>query len=265
MRSLASARTLGLVREQAAIGARYARVPSAWAPHLEASRRAILSAASRCSRRRIAWVIGAGDCLDVPVSELAQRFERVFLTDVVLSAAARRWARTSRGQVEARCWDATGVLDRVAEGRTSLTSASAQELFRHGRPAWPKGVEPDFVISANCLSQLGLVPAEALAASRSDPDLPHRCGRAAAEVHLEWLGGCAGTVTLLADLARLDVAPDGQLLRREMLLEGIPLRAPDQQWRWELAPIPEWSRRYHRLHEVGAWLGSIAGARSVER
>ena len=70
------ARELGLEREHQAIAKRHARVPAAWSPHLAASRNAVLWAAERCPARGQALVIGAGDCLDVPVAELAERFAR---------------------------------------------------------------------------------------------------------------------------------------------------------------------------------------------
>lgn len=42
-------------------------------------------------QRRSVLVIGAGDCLDVPVAELAVIFERVVLADIVVGVEARRW------------------------------------------------------------------------------------------------------------------------------------------------------------------------------
>lgn len=58
----------------------------------------------------------------------------------------------------------------------------------------------------------------------------------------------------MADAARLNISAEGNLLRREPLTDPIGLPLPDRQWRWDLAPIPEWSHRYHRVHEVGAWM-----------
>ena len=68
-----------------------------------------------------------------------------------------------------------------------------------------------------------------------------------------WLAARVGVRVLVADVARLDLAPDGHVLKRENLLGRFGLRTPDRAWRWDLAPIPERSRDFHRVHEVGAW------------
>lgn len=103
------ARQLGLAREHAAIAARHTRAQAAWASHLAASREAILAAAARCPTRRRVLVIGAGDCLDVPVAELVEQFAEVLLADVVVSPTARRLARRFWGRLRCVSWDATGA------------------------------------------------------------------------------------------------------------------------------------------------------------
>lgn len=253
-----SARRLGLVHEQVAIAARHRRVGAAWKPHLDASRRVILAAADQCSQTNSAWIIGAGDCLDVPVAELARRFRSVTLADVVVSPSARRWARQFPHTVQCVVWDATGVLERWERERATLSPEDAVRALEAADPGFPAPAgapDADLVVSANCLSQLGLVPAASLAAARSDDDLPRRCATVAARRHVDWLAARPGIAVLLADLARLDVAPDGTVLRREDLGAGLPAREPDERWRWDLAPIPEWDRAFHRVHEVGAWVG----------
>jgi hypothetical protein len=250
------ARRLGLTREHFAIANRHARVRAEWAPHLRASREAILSAVERCPRRERALVIGAGDCLDVPVAELAERFAHVTLADVVVSAAAKDFAKRSAGRVRCAQWDATGALARLAEVRDVISAHDAPKLFAEADPGVPPGGEPDFVVSANCLSQLGLVPAHSLPVAENDQALPDRCAKVAARRHLDWLTERRAAVrVLLVDAARLNLAPDGvTVLRTETLYTRYGLRAPDRTWRWNLAPIPEWSPDFHRVHDVGVWI-----------
>ena len=71
---------------------------------------------------------------------------------------------------------------------------------------------------------------------------------------LEWLAKRTGVRVLLADVERLNIAPDGRVLKRESLSARYGLQRPDRRWRWDLAPIPEWSPDFHRVHEVGAWI-----------
>jgi len=252
------ARTLGLAYEAAAIAARYRRVGVSWEPHLQASHAAILDGAGRYRKRGRVLVVGAGACLDVPVAELAERFSEVILADVAVSAEARCWQRRQPGRVRAIAWDATGALAALADMRQTATAEIAETLFSNSEPGEPPGGEPDLIVSANCLSQLGLIPADRLVAADSDEELVARCAQAAAQRHLAWLAARPGVRVLLSDVARLDVAPDGRELVRRTIFERLELRAPDQSWRWNLGPIPEFSREWHRVHEVGAWIDGPA-------
>lgn len=249
-----AARQLGLLREHEDIAQRHARVRAAWAPHLAMSRQVVLETAERCASRRRALVIGAGDCLDVPVEGLAGMFGQVVLADIVTSAEVKRWERKLPGRVQGVNWDASGALAALAAVRETVAPHEAPEIFAKADPGPPPGSEPDFIVSANCISQLGLVPGHSLPAYAKDKGLPERCAKAAARRHLAWLAQRPGVRVLLADAARLDIGPDGRQLKKETLHERFGLPKPDRTWRWDLAPIPEWSRDFHRVHEVGAWI-----------
>jgi len=248
------AERLGLAREHLDIARRHERVRAAWAGHLAESRRVIMEAAARCPQHRRVLVIGAGDCLDVPVAELAGLFGEIILADIVVGAEARRWAKRFPDKVRCVNWDASGALAALAAIRATVSAHEAPAVFLRAEPGPPPGGEADLVVSANCISQLGLVPAHSLPAYTGDPALPERCARTAARRHREWLAARPGVRVLIADAARLDLAPDGRQLKREVLHERFGLPAPDRRWRWDLAPIPEWSPDFHRVHEVGAWI-----------
>lgn len=248
------ARQFGLAREHLAIARRHERVQVAWASHLAASKQLMMEVAQRCQKHDRVLVIGAGDCLDVPAAELAGLFARVTLADIAVGTEARRLARLFPARVECVNWDASGALAALAKVQDRLSAADAPAFFTHADPGPPPGGEADLIISANCISQLGLVPGHSLPATIQDSALPERCARAAARRHLDWLGQRSGLRLLIADTARLDIGPDGRQLKRETLHERFGLPRPDRQWRWDLAPIPEWSEKFHRVHEVGAWI-----------
>ncbi len=249
-----AARELGLLREHEDIARRHARVPDAWVSHLAASQAVILEIAAQCPRKTRVLVIGAGDCLDVPVAGLAEQFQEVVLADIVTGVTVRRWERTFPGRVRGVNWDASGALAALAAVRATVEPGDAPGYFARADPGPPPGGAPDFIVSANCISQLGLVPGHSLPAEAQDKSVPERCARVAARRHLAWLEQQPGLKLLLADVARLDVAPDGRQLKKETLHERFGLPKPDRTWRWDLAPIPEWSPDFHRVHEVGAWV-----------
>lgn len=249
-----AAQQLGLLREHEEIAKRHGRVRAAWAPHLAMSKQVILETAELCPQRRRVLVIGAGDCLDVPVADLAGKFEEVILADIVTSAEVRRWEKEFPDRVRGMNWDASGALATLAAVRETVAAHEAPEIFVRADPGPPPGGEPDFIVSANCISQLGLVPGHSLPVYAKDKALPERCAKAAARRHLAWLEQRSAVRILLADAARLDIGPDGRQLKKETLHERFGLPKPDRTWRWDLAPIPEWSPDFHRVHEVGAWI-----------
>jgi hypothetical protein len=210
-------------------------------------------------------VIGAGDCLDVPVLELAELFDQLVLADIVVGREAQRLASERPDRIRCVNWDASGALETVAKVRLTISADKAPELFAQAEAGVPPLGEPDFIVSANCISQLGLVPGHSLAAAEKDPGLPDRCARAAARKHLAWLEARPAALrVVLADTARMNIGPDGRQQKKETLYERFGLRDPDRRWRWDLAPIPEWSRDYHRVHEVGAWFDTPAGPARLE-
>src|SRR5690606_37579382 len=132
-------RELGLLREHEDIAKRHARVRAAWAPHLEESRKVVVETAGRCAQRKRALVIGAGDCLDVPVAELAEIFAEVVLADIVTSAEVRRWEKKLCGRVRGVNWDASGALIALAAVRETVTAHEAPEIFAKADPGSPPG------------------------------------------------------------------------------------------------------------------------------
>jgi hypothetical protein len=248
------ARLLGLAHEHAAIATRHRRTRAAWTPHLEASRAAILEGAKLCTQRRRVIVIGAGDCRDVPVAELAAQFEEVVLADVVLGPELRRLARRSGGRIRAEVWDATGALAGLASSWRRMRASQVEALLAKADPGPPPGGEADMVVSANCISQLGIVPTDRMHVPDADDGFIDRCGAAAARRHRHWLAARHGVRVLLADRARLNLDAQGRELKREAMPGMDGLRQPDRAWRWLLAPAPEWSPDFDRVHEVGAWI-----------
>lgn len=242
-------RRMGHLAEQIAIRARERRVRAAWAPHLAASRAAMLAAAGRCPGRGRCVVVGAGLCLDVPLAELAARFAEVVLLDVGFLE------RGGPANVRRIAWDATGCLEAWhADPRMDVDEALA---LAERDPGWPSGLgDPDLTVSANIISQLDLLPAPWLARRRWRPDdFAERLGTVLARTHLRWLRARPGTRALIGDLAATLIPADGTSpTTRPLPPSQLGLRDPDQGWDWDIAPIPEWNRREHLRHRVGAWI-----------
>jgi hypothetical protein len=135
-----------------------------WWAHAARHKAFILDAAARVEHPRLAVVLGAGKTYDLPVEELARRFERVVLVDIDAASLRERAFATN---VEALPMDVTGVASRLARGiEAAFTSASPEAdletLCRSYRLAAPPRLvheeRADLLVSGMVLSQLGLQP-----------------------------------------------------------------------------------------------------------
>ena len=177
----AAFRALGFADTSAGIARTQRDNREGWWAHARRHRAFILDAAQRLTHPRVVTVLGAGKAYDLPLVELAQRFDRVVLVDIDAEALAATAAAVVRGPLRARIhlqpMDITGVtkhlasgIARALDGAADAQSAEAAlgELARSYRLA--AGVrlfsEPvDLLVSGMVLSQIGLQPK--LAAKRA--------------------------------------------------------------------------------------------------
>jgi hypothetical protein len=223
-------RRRGYLRESVLLMARGRRCRAAWAPHLTAARAAILVACEGLERRRVAVVLGSGLLQDVPLADLAARFAEVHLVDAVHLWPARREARAYRN-VRLITADLSGTTD----GTDPLATVCGGESV-------------DFVVSANLLSQLPILPLDR--PGFVPPDLGSRIVRA----HLDGLARLPARVCLVTDVEQIEEDRDGRITDRLDLLHGVRLGRPDRHWTWELAPFGEAARHRRHRHRVEAFL-----------
>lgn len=243
------ARRTGHLTAAVSLWSRAARCRRDWGPH-EAQCHAIVERACEgLTKRRTCVVLGSGLVRDVPLAFLAERFERVKLVDVVHLWPAR-WAARRRRNVELVHLDITGTTDLLLGRATGISDP----LGRLGR-------DPtlDLVISANCLSQIGLLPVERVTkrgglARIRYPDL----GRRIVQGHLDALRRFACRVCLLTDSEGVDIDGEGREIERYDLLEGIELPPADADWDWLLAPIGEYSPDHAILHKAHGFVDFVA-------
>lgn len=225
-----AAKKLGYVRELIAIEARHRRCRYAWSPHLERSRRFVLDAADGLERRRKVTVLGSGLLLDVPLAELAEKFDEVMLIDIVQMPAVRRQVR-DLANVRLVETDLAGVVDDLAAGR---------RIAQVPPVSIPDG-DADLVVSLNLITQLGVMLA------RRGVD-----AAALATAHLAALRQLPGRVVMIAETERQWIE-GGEVVESDRPLETLDLPAPDATWVWDLAPAPEIDPRRSRRFMVAAY------------
>lgn len=231
------ARRLGYLSEAIAIRHRARRCRDAWAPHLEATRAAILKKAPERATEIV--VLGAGLCHDIPLQALAKRCRRLTLVDAV------RLRFGPRLPTEARY--------------LTLDVHGAAEAIHDGRAPWPRGPSPlrrfdtaDAVFSVNLLSQLPLLPLRALRQRGSpDPETAVAEDRILRE-HVADLQDLPGQTVLIADAERRRKTRAGRW-ETDALAERAGLPAPIESWRWSIAPPGETADGTVWETTVGVW------------
>jgi hypothetical protein len=242
------ARQAGYLKELIALQARHRRWRTQWAPHHQACRAAIRAAMAQCRTRRHALIYGSGLLNDIPLGELAAAFERVTLVDV-----AHLWPQ----RLTAHRYPNVAMIERDISGvALSLLHGVAMGADRLPAPKPKPPEEPaafDFVVSANLMSQLAVVPLRFLAGRGPLPaDAANAYARDIAKAHLDHLNGFEGVRCLIADTKRQIVARDGTVQRTEAQLPGVSLPLHNRSWWWELAPFGEISRNSSLLAHVVA-------------
>lgn len=241
------ARKLGYLRESIGIRSRYRRCRTAWQPHLEQSRKALLDSLQACSSFRTALVFGSGLLLDVPLEELARRFERVYLVDVVHLPEVRRAVRR-HANVRCISHDVTGFIEHM-DGLTPERLALPPPQRFLDEP----GI--DWVASVNLLSQLPLLPQDWL--RRRFPALDETTleawGTRLMRQHLDYLAAFAAPTCLVADMEQTVRDRNGDTIERVDFAArlGFCDERPNQ-WRWDIAPEGEIAPGIAGFHRVAA-------------
>ncbi|MDX2225214.1 MAG: hypothetical protein SFV21_20825 [Rhodospirillaceae bacterium] len=239
----ARVRRFGYLARLVALEFRARRCAAAWAPHLAACRRAILTAADHCARRDLCLIVGSGLLLDVPLAELAARFGRVMLVDMFHMPQVRRQVRPFKN-VRLLSGDVTGMFQMMKDGKVPGPQAGGPEL-----PAPPARIphltEADLAVSCNCLTQLAGPFVAHLEATRGFSDLDSdKLAYQIMEHHARAFAEAAPDVgMIISDVERYEFAK-GEVARRIDLLKAYTLPPPlnpalSEEWDWLIAPAGE--------------------------
>ncbi len=225
------ARKLGYLRESIAISARGRRQTTAWQPHLEQCRSLIVESASDAKRGGVAWVLGSGALLDIPLEVLAERFSRVFLVDTIHPLGCR-YQLDNYPNVKKITADLTGLTGLLLRLKTG--DPLPEPIF----PILPIP-QADFIVSANLLAQLPLLPKSFLRRKRySESALDVFCERIL-QSHLQFLHAQKSPVCLITETTRHYKNVTSGITESTTALHRLQLPTPDKQWQWDIAPCYE--------------------------
>lgn len=251
----ADARALGYLSEAVALGARHRRQRRAWARHVAAARDFVRDAAAQAPAGGRILVAGSGRLIEVPLDDLARRFATVVLADLVhpwttrVEAARYRNVRLATADVS----EYLGPLRRALASHAPPPEPPVPTGLSGAGPDLPGF---DLVVSCNLLSQLPLLPLEALARRR--PSLPQaerdRLAHGLVAAHVRWLTDIAPVAALFSDTDSRWIDRSGAVVGHESSLWGTAMPAPDRSWLWTIAPAPEQDSDLDLHHTVSGWM-----------
>ncbi len=142
-----------------------------WQPHIDHSYRRILEAADLAQGKHVATVLGAGVAAEIPLAELARRFDRLILVDMdglSMVEGIEQVPLELRSKVEIKVMDVTSfatlLMQHLAEAADASSSASDcfrrfGVIFSDLAPGQPVNLPPsDLVVSSLVLSEIPRYP-----------------------------------------------------------------------------------------------------------
>jgi hypothetical protein len=225
-------RRMGYLRDQEGIMNRYLRETSNWDSHLSNTRKFILDSFRDPSLKTIA-VLGSGWLLDVPLEELCDRFERVFLVDINHPVQIRKKVGSLK-RVELIDTDLSGgAMVQLWEMVRKKTRLQGKELLNQLELHPPlEQLKPDALISVNLLNQLDIMLCDYMSShgyfQQEEPDLLRS---ALQNFHLQWITDTPGC--LISDVEEISKDKKGNSSAKSLLFTTLPEGIRRDSWTWE--------------------------------
>ncbi len=221
------------ISDQEGIMIRYLREREHWSSHIQHCHDFITGAFKDPDIRSIA-VLGSGWLLDLPLDELAKRFEEILLVDIHHPPQVRRKIEAYEN-VKTQEVDITGggiafawKLANTGSGGIDRTELSS---FDPGFPSLE--IDPDAIISLNILNQLDILIVDYLKdrdRSITDEDLiTLRCS--IQQFHIRWITQKPGC--MISDIVEENHSPQGEVIQHDLLHTDLPGSSRSEEWTWD--------------------------------
>ncbi len=223
---------MGFQRDQEGIMNRYLRERSHWESHLEKTRNFIRTSLPDNNIASVA-VLGSGWLLDIPLEELVQRFEKIYLVDIFHPPQIRNKVRNIK-KVDLLEADLSGgaieQLWQITRSKGAITDEHLADEIILVPPLVHLNV--DAFISANLLNQLDIIACDFLFKKgyfqQQSPD--HLRSRIQA-FHIEWITRTAGCI--ITDTMEINLPDTGEESVKSLLHTELPDGFRSEEWIWE--------------------------------
>lgn len=224
--ALPLAKTWGYLYESIALENRYARCAKNWAPHLSNCHQFFKENIPNSAKS--VTVLGSGLAVEVPRDYIVDRFEKVYLVDLVHPRSVRKWAK-DHPNVELIEADITGVLSQL-EAKIPIRKVKMPESR-----TWPTA---DYVVSANLISQIHLLPVSNLIRKMCGDREIVNLGIRMIESHLDLLRKEKASIYWSDDIALIKNRR-GEIVENQSTVLNVELPSQVKKWYWNVAPFGE--------------------------
>lgn len=225
-------RAFGFKSDQEGIISRHLRERGGWNPHLENTKKSILTAAQTKNKGTV-YVLGSGWLLDVPIAELAAEFKHVVLVDIYhprqITEKIKQWDNVTCIEL-----DISGAVEVIYDSLKEKKQLAVNELvFSTSLQNLWNSNEPDFVVSVNLLNQLDILITDYLRnnTTLSKVDLQQLKIRIQ-QHHMNQLP--AQRTCLITDYEELIYLQSGELdCSNKLVFVDVPKSEDVQYWQWQ--------------------------------
>ena len=238
----AIARKAGYTKDQIGIQSRYVREHDNWTPHLEQTKKYILETAQNVVQKHSVAVLGSGWLLDVPLLELSEQFDEVFLYDIV---HPEQIIVKTRKMSNIHLVEADLTYGAVAVAEQNNTFEDFLTAFQTLTPTVDVN-QYDFVVSVNILNQLDIILCDYLREKFNVSEqqlLPIR--ETIQQRHVNLLP--QGKTCLVTDYMEENISlKDSSITIKELLHCNLPAHTFEREWQW----IFDKNQMYRKGHDT---------------
>ncbi len=226
-------RKFGFNADRSGIMSRYLNEEKNWFEHLNNTKDFILKNISG-KNKDICLIIGSGWCLDVPVVQLSEIFKKVILADIIHPRQIEHKFRNFPG-IEFITLDLTGILKPLLTYKKEKTEKQNLYTFlnKQNKVSFIEQINPDFVVSANILSQIAYFPSEYIKRYKlaSENELL-KIQEMIEKRHLDMLPEKKSI--LITDFFELEYNFSGQVIKEKNRLSfSLPKEKIIKEWTWD--------------------------------
>lgn len=246
MRSSGIYRKMGYFSDQEGIMNRYIREAAHWKAHLQNTKSAILKSCEGKGSNKIA-ILGSGWLLDVPIDELSNRFDEVWLFDIKHPSQIRRRMEKI---VNVRL-----VETDISGFAAAIYAMSPRDLnnFDVIKPQFDFDLEGfDMVVSCNILNQLDIILVDYLKkVMKIDSSTELYVRKLIQETHISLLPPQKSL--LVSDIEELSIDSQGEVVRRKSLVYTDRLLTSNaDHWVWHFDNCCAYRSSYNTWFNVVA-------------